>query len=99
MDEVFGADNFASLISYPTSIGLGAEFIDNVNNFLVWYTRRRESAKYRNLFRVLELGDEGATRYSKVLDAGMRSIDASQLTPDRVADLVRQGGKFYTDQD
>ncbi|MYB38656.1 MAG: site-specific DNA-methyltransferase [Gammaproteobacteria bacterium] len=98
MDEVLGSDNFASLISYPTSIGLGAEFIDNVNNFLVWYTRRRESAKYRNLFKILELGEEGATRYSKMLDTEMRSTDTRPLAPDRIADLIRKGGKFYTDQ-
>ena len=98
MDEVFGEENFTSLISYPTSIGLGAEFIDNVNNFVIWYTKRREASKYRSLFRVLELGNEGATRYTKLLDSEIRSFEVSGLTSDEVACLVHEGAKFYTDQ-
>ena len=79
MDEVFGKENFISLISYPTSIGLGAEYVDNVNNYIVWYTKTREATKYRCLFKVLELGGEGATRYTKLLDSQMRSFDVSRL--------------------
>ena len=98
MDEVFGDENFISLISYPTSIGLGAEYIDNVNNFIVWYTKTRETAKFRSLFRVLELGSEGATRYTKLLDSQMRPFDVSGLTSDEVTYMIQEGAKFYTDQ-
>jgi len=34
MDEVFGDENFISLVSYPTSVGLGADQLDNVNNYV-----------------------------------------------------------------
>ena len=98
MDEVFGEENFTSLISYPTSIGLGAEFIDNVSNFVIWYTKERETAKYRNLFRKLELGDEGATRYTKLIDPEMRVVEVSELTSDEVDCMVQEGARFYTDQ-
>ena len=63
MDEVFGEENFVSLISFKTSIGLGSQFLDNTNNYLVWYGKCREQQKFRSLFRLLKLGEEGATRY------------------------------------
>ena len=98
MDEIFGDENFVSLISYPTSIGLGAQYIDNVNNYIVWYTKKKEAAKYRNLFRLLNLGDEGATRYTKLLDSQMRSFNLSELTSDQIDRIIQDGIKYYTDQ-
>jgi adenine-specific DNA-methyltransferase len=35
MDEVLGENNFVSIISYKTSIGLGSEYIDNTCNYLI----------------------------------------------------------------
>ena len=66
MDEVFGEENFISLVSYPTSVGLGARNLDNVNNYLLWYAKDKEGLKFRPLFRMLERGDSGATRYTKL---------------------------------
>jgi len=66
MDEIFGDENFVSAISYKTSIGLGSELIDNTCNYLVWYARNRDSLKFRSLFKVLEAGKQGATRYKTV---------------------------------
>jgi adenine-specific DNA-methyltransferase len=66
MDEVFGSENFVSLITYRTSIGLGAKLIDGVSNYLLWYGKTKETAKYRAIFTMLQLGEEGATRYRYV---------------------------------
>ena len=78
MDEIFGNTNFVSLISYKTSVGLGSQYLDNTNNYLVWYARNRERTKFRSLFRVLEPGSEGATRY--------RTLRLSDLTERRVTE-------------
>ena len=66
MDEVFGAENFISLISFKTSVGLGAQYLDNTSNYLVWFCRDSSKAKYRALFRLLQPGEEGATRYKTI---------------------------------
>ena len=44
MDEVFGEENFVSLITFPTSIGLGARHLDNVN-FMLWYAKSNEQSQ------------------------------------------------------
>ncbi len=66
MDEVFGAENFISLISLKTSVGLGSQYLDNTSNYLVWFCRDSSKAKYRALFRLLLPGGEGATRYKTI---------------------------------
>lgn len=50
MDEVFGSDNFVSLIAFQRGVaGLGA-LISNVNDWILWYGKDREQIKYRPLF-------------------------------------------------
>ncbi|MDP1607622.1 MAG: site-specific DNA-methyltransferase [Rhodocyclaceae bacterium] len=68
MDEVFGAENYVSIIAYRTSVGLGSEYIDNVSNYILWYGRNCENGiKYRPVFKQLTAGERGETRYNFVL--------------------------------
>ena len=64
MDEVFGATNFVSLVTYRTSMGLGSKYIDGVSNYLVWFARDKTQLKYHQLHKELKLGGPGATRYT-----------------------------------
>ncbi len=94
MDEVFGDSNAISIISYPTSIGLGSQYLDNVNNYLVWYAKDRDAAsrKFRRLFRVLELGEAGATRYTKIRDIDTQVHNVSTLNESKLKTIVGRGG-------
>ena len=51
MDEVFGEDNFVSLISFQKSGGLTAEHIASVSDFILWYSKAKDSMKHRHLFK------------------------------------------------
>ena len=64
MDEVFGAENFVSLISYKTTQSAGARTLDTTCDYIIWYAKNAEQVKFRNLYKVLERGDKGATRYN-----------------------------------
>lgn len=66
LDEIFGSENFVSVITYKTSVGLGAKTMDNVSNYLVWYAKDIEIMKYRQLYKPTKLGEPGATRYNQV---------------------------------
>jgi adenine-specific DNA-methyltransferase len=50
MDEVFGSQNFVSLISVKKTGGFSAGKLDNVADYLVWYSKDKEQLKYRELF-------------------------------------------------
>ena len=66
MDEIFGAENFVATITYKTSIGLGAKYLDRVCDYILWFAREKECVKYHPLFVPLERGEQGATRYNYV---------------------------------
>jgi adenine-specific DNA-methyltransferase len=73
MDEVFGSENFVSLISFRTTSGAGSfaggtKVLSSVNAYLVWYARDLPNVKYRQLFRPKELGGAGAGQYTWVED-------------------------------
>lgn len=54
LDEVFGAENFVSQISFVTTSGAGSpgelKNLPATCNYLVWYAKKREQLKYRQLF-------------------------------------------------
>ena len=66
MDEVFGDENFLSMISFRSSVPLGATFIPSIVNHIVWYGKNREQIKFRRLFT--ERNPSKETRYSFIQD-------------------------------
>ena len=51
MDEVFGSENFMSLITLQKSGGLTAESLASVADYLVWYSKDKQQVKARKVFR------------------------------------------------
>ncbi len=50
MDEVFGAENFVSLITYRTSSGTTQQnSVKRISDFIVWYCRSSDAIKFRRL--------------------------------------------------
>ena len=70
MDEVFGEENFVSLITIRKTTSEGARLIGSTTDFLLWYTRRYENAKYRPMFR--PRSQKAERRYSQVDHDGRR---------------------------
>lgn len=66
MDEVFGSENFISLITTKKSGGMGQKFIDNVGDFIILYGKNIDVTKYRQLFTEKRLSDGPGFRYSQV---------------------------------
>lgn len=66
MDEVFGSENFVSLIAFTTTSGFPSKTLSRAGDYIVWYAKNIELIKYRQLFREKSVGDEGATKYKPV---------------------------------
>ncbi len=49
MDEVFGEDNFFSIIHYRALTPLGSRGLSNVYDYVVWYAKDKSQVKYRNV--------------------------------------------------
>jgi adenine-specific DNA-methyltransferase len=49
MDEVFGDDNFISLIPFSKTSGATSRLLSATCDYLLWYSREKSRAKYRKL--------------------------------------------------
>ncbi len=50
MDEVFGGENFVSIICYKTRQSETSKFLANVYDQIIWYAKEKERLKYRELY-------------------------------------------------
>ncbi len=52
MDEVFGRDNFISIVTFrKKTMQFGSKYLEGMNDFLLFYAKRKEKLKYRHLFQ------------------------------------------------
>lgn len=51
LDEIFGEDNFVSLITYKKTTGNRSVLIDNINDYILWYSKDKTSIKFRRLYQ------------------------------------------------
>ncbi|MEL7686079.1 site-specific DNA-methyltransferase [Citromicrobium bathyomarinum] len=66
MDEVFGDENFVSMIRFNTTGLQSTKFLSSAYDHILWYARNSDAAKYRQLSREKVPGEEGATGYTLV---------------------------------
>jgi adenine-specific DNA-methyltransferase len=102
MDEVFGSENFVSVIILGTTSSATAKLLPNTADFLLWYGRDREQVKYKQVYLPKGSRAGGADLYRRVrlADGSERPAtagevaDPSSLGPDdrlfRPADLTSQ---------
>jgi adenine-specific DNA-methyltransferase len=69
MDEVFGAENFVTLIAFRKTSGAGSptggtNTLPVVSDYIIWFARDRERLKYRQLYRGKEIGGAGGGQYT-----------------------------------
>lgn len=50
MEEVFGSDNFVSLISFTTTSGIPGNTLSRAGDYIIWYTKNISSIKYKQLY-------------------------------------------------
>jgi adenine-specific DNA-methyltransferase len=87
MDEVFGAENFCSVVVFEKTSSASSGQLDSVADYLLWYAKRKEQAIYRQLYRTKVLGSEGTTQY--VWAASPDGRTDRRLTADELADPDR----------
>ena len=66
MDEVFGSENFVSLIAYKKTTSSSAALLATIYDYIIWYAKDRDQLKYRQLFSEKVAGDAGASQYTWV---------------------------------
>ena len=62
MDEVFGTENFISLIMYEKTSSSSTDYLSSVCDYIIWYAKNKACVKFRSLYRAKKLGAEGTTQ-------------------------------------
>src|SRR5437867_1813266 len=63
MDEVFGGENFVSVISFATTSGFLSGSLSRAGDYLLWYGRDAQRLRYCQLYLSKASGDDKAAKY------------------------------------
>lgn len=101
LDEVFGPENFFSLITFRTTSGLGSKGLTGIANYLLSYAKDKKQLKYRQLFSDKDFGEGTMFTYVELTDGTRRKLSKEErMNPKvipagarvfRLSDLVSSG--------
>ena len=85
LDEVFGSDNLMSMIAFRKTTTQAGDFLPDTNDYLLWYAKSRESAKYRVLYSSREGTDWVNYDYVRLPNGDYRRMTTSERdNPDQL---------------
>ncbi|MEW4568510.1 DNA methyltransferase [Tautonia sp. JC769] len=82
LDEIFGSENFCSLITVSKTGGQTAELLGGVCDYLLWYAKNRDIVKFRRVLIEKGLASDSAGVYRWVQEP---SGNTRRLTKDELA--------------
>lgn len=101
LDEVFGPNNFMSVITFRTKIPLRNKYLAGISDYIIWYAKDIEKVQFNKLFVKREVGFGTQFNRIKLSDGTFRSMNKEELInpatiPDgakiyRLTDLVSSG--------
>ena len=96
MDEVFSESNFIGQISFAKTSGYATNFLTGVCDYILWYGKNKQAAKFRQPLNRKEAGESGATKYNRIrlADLTVRSMTSQERSdPSTIPD----GAKIWVD--
>jgi adenine-specific DNA-methyltransferase len=66
MDEVFGDDNFISIIQVQKTGSQASGLLANTVDFILWFAKSKEKIKYRQLYNARVAGHVSSDRYDQI---------------------------------
>lgn len=93
MEDVYGAENFVSLITFQKTSGFETRTIPTLGDFILWYARDKERIKVRKLYEKQETipGDGNAT-WLLLPDGTYRGVKAVE---ERGEQPLPEGARLY----
>jgi len=89
LDEVFGAENFCSLITFSKTTGATPTLLASVCDYLLWYAKDKNKTKYREIFEPRQPIENPNERYicvetpdGRIIDLSVAQKSGKQLMPE-----------------
>ena len=97
LDEVFGRNNFVSLITYRTkSRPLGAKLLEPVSDKIIWYAKNKSKVKYRQLFEDKDVQGDAIWKWVKLPDNSVRQLTNEEINNHS---LLPKGSRIFRTAD
>ena len=95
MDEVFGVENWCSVITFKKTLPLGASGLPAVSDYLLWYAKDKDRMKFRQLYEPKPLGASTGYTWLQLPNGTRRKMTKEEReTPD----LLPKGSRpFFAD--
>ena len=92
MDEVFGAENFVSLVAFRKSSPLGSSGLGAIADYLIWYARDKSVMKYRSIYQSKKFGGGSLYSFVEEVDGSRRKMtDEERSDPE----FIPNGSRPY----
>lgn len=84
LDEVFGEENFIAQISFQKTGSLSGNFLGNIVDYIVWYSKLKDTCKYNQIYKSRKSGDTSLDRYdyNEISLGILKKITASEIRGD-----------------
>lgn len=81
MDEVFGVENFCSIITFQKTGSIAANLLGTTIDFIIWYAFDKKKAKYHQLYLEREQGSTSLDRYDfiELKDGSNRRLTVDEI--------------------
>ncbi|XDE63454.1 site-specific DNA-methyltransferase [Arthrospira platensis BEA 1257B] len=81
MDEVFGEENFVSIIQFQKTGGAAAKLLPKTVDYIIWYAKNVINVKYNQLYISRKVGDTSLDRYDQILlaDGSTRRLSQDEI--------------------
>lgn len=87
LDEVFGSENFVSLITVTKTSSSTSEYLAGITDYIIFYAKRKTLCKFRQVYRQKVIGEEGTSQYRFIISddrASYRRLSSEEIEQKRV---------------
>ena len=78
LDDVFGAENFFSLITFKKTLPLGSAGLAGVSDYIIWYAKNVSTVKYRELYLRKPIGQGTGYTWLELENGERRKMDSEE---------------------
>lgn len=92
LDEVFGSENFFSLITFKKTLPLGSNGLAGISDYILWYAKDIENIKYRQLFDFKPIGKGTGYTWVELKDGSRRKMTSEEKSNPQI---LPEGSKVF----
>lgn len=94
MDQVFGKDNFFSLVTFKKTLPLGSSGLAGISDYIIWYAKDIKKIKYHNLFEKKGIGKDTGYTWVELADGTRHKMTKEEKNDPSI--LPKDARPFFT---